>query len=229
MINRFILYSPYGSDNFFQSGWWIYRIKINDYQLMTIFWNLLLIAVPYFLSYLLISYWDKSRFEKLYQKLAALILSFFWLIFIPNTAYIITEVRHLFNFCPLDAPFAVCETKAWIIMFFFSYAAVGWVSFYYLVDQMKSLTQKIFGRRAAFFFLILIVPLSALGVLLGLFHRWNSWELFIYPLDLLKNITLYFSNGAYFRHWLTFSAFLYLLYGAGKLVFKDKFSGKKNV
>jgi uncharacterized membrane protein len=219
---RFINDSIYGSDNFFQGDNWFYHIKIGDYQLATVFFNLLLILIPFGIYKLLVWYWQRTRFIKPSQKILAGLAFFFWLIFIPNTAYVISEVRHLLNYCPTGAAFKVCEQGAWIILFFFTYAVIGLISYYYLLAAMSRLFEKIFGKTAARIFILAIIPVIALGVLLGLLNRWNTWELFIYPLDLMKTLISYVSVPQNLGNWLIYSLFLYIFYFGGNRLFKDR-------
>jgi len=218
---RYINDSIYGTDNFFQGNNWFYQIKIGDYQLATVFFNLFLILIPLAIYALLIRYWRRTRFIKPAQKILAGLAFFFWLIFIPNTAYVISEVRHLLNYCPTAAAFKVCEQGAWVILFFFTYATIGLISYYYLLAAMRRLIENIFGKKIAQVFVIAVIPTIALGMLLGLLNRWNSWELFIYPLDLFNTLITYISYPQNFYNWLIFSGFLYLFYFGGNYLFKD--------
>lgn len=216
----FINYANSNSDKFFQSDLWLYRVRVNDYQVITIAWNIMLIAVPFLLAFLLIRWWGLNRFARIYDKLGALLLFAFWLIFIPNTVYVISEVRHLVNYCPEINIFKVCEQSAWMILFFFTYGLIGWVSFYYLLEQMKQLVAAIWGARAGWVFLVLMIPASALGMLLGLLHRWNSWELFLYPKLLLATIWPYFTTGNGAANWFIFTVFLLIFYASGRLILR---------
>jgi uncharacterized membrane protein len=198
-------------------------LNINGYQLITVFWNLFLLIIPYILVVWLKRYRRRTGFKKIQQKIVAVILGFVWLIFIPNTAYIINDVRHLINYCPINSPFRVCAEKAWMIMFFFVYASIGWVAFVYLLNQMKDFIIDLFSKKTAKIFIIGVIPMISLGVLLGLLNRWNSWEIFIYPAEFLRHILVYFTDCVYFGNWLIFTVFLYVLYYGGNYLFKEKF------
>ncbi len=221
MINRYINNTNFNVDNFLNGDWWIYKLTINDYKVVVICWNLLLLFVPYFLCNLIIKYWHQNKFKKFYQKILALGLGFIWLLFIPNTAYIITDIRHLLNYCPLDSPHKVCPENVWMIIFFFFYASFGWVAYVYLVNQMKEFLAKAWGRKISLLYTWLVIPFISLGVLLGLINRWNSWEFFIYPINLFKNVSVYFTSLDYFINWLIFTIFLYILYWGGNLVMNN--------
>ncbi|MEA3463968.1 MAG: DUF1361 domain-containing protein [Patescibacteria group bacterium] len=181
-------------------------------------WNLLLLVIPFFLCGNLIKLWQKSKFSKCRQKLAAVCLYFVWLLFIPNSAYIITDIRHLLNFCPLNQ-YKICIENAWMIMFFFSYSVIGWVAFVYLINQMKILVNEIWGKLAVKIYIWLIAPIVSLGVLLGLINRWNSWEALIYPIAIAKDALKYFTDFVYFKNWIIFTIFLYILYFTGNYLF----------
>lgn len=221
MIDRYINKSIYSVDNFFQSNNWLYRLKINDYQIVTIFWNLALMVVPWLATLIMIKLWQETRFKRLGAKLAGLALFFVWLIFIPNTAYVMTEVRHLIDYCPRDSQFQVCVPNAWMSIFFFIYACFGWVFFVYLINQQRALIEQLWNRTIGWLFTIVLIPMIALGLLLGLLNRWNSWEFFIYPLDFFRTIPVYWQEEAYFTNWLFFTIFLYILYWVGRQLFKE--------
>jgi uncharacterized membrane protein len=187
-----------------------------------VFWNLSLLIIPYFLVFYLKKYWELTGFKKVHQKIAAVILAFVWLLFIPNAAYIINDVRHIANYCLIDSPFRVCAENAWMIMFFFVYAALGWIAFVYLLNQMKNFIKTLYNKKIAKIFTAIIIPIISLGVLLGLLNRWNSWEVFIYPADFTGHVLLYFSDFTYFINWLAYSLFFYLLYYGGNYLFREK-------
>jgi len=193
---------------------------VNRYQLVTVIWNIFLIFVPLAAYRILRSRWRRGGLAKVGGKIFGLILFFFWFLFFPNTAYIITDVRHLLNYCPLGSPNQVCPANAWMIMFFFTYSAIGWASFYYLLVMMSGLIKEIFSDFWRKAFIVFTIPLAALGVLLGLLNRFNSWDVFLYPGLFWRAVWFYFSRLDYFIDWAAFSLFLSLLYLAGRAIFK---------
>lgn len=196
------------------------NIAINDYKLITVVWNIFLALLPLAFYILLRLYWRRTGLMKFYQKTAAVVLFIFWLLFFPNTAYIITDIRHLLNYCPLDSQDRVCPANAWMIIVFFTYASFGWVSFYFLLKLMSDLANEIIKRLRPCFFAALVIPLTSLGVLLGLLNRFNSWDIFLYPFWIWRVFLIYLLDINYFIDWLIFSLFLYLLYFAGDAIFK---------
>jgi len=211
----------YNFDNFFHENFWPESFFVNDYPVLVILWNILLLFIPFLLCVYLIKFWQRSGFRKLWQKTLALFLGFLLLIFIPNTAYIITDVRHLAKYCPISSASHICPENVWMIMFFFVYAIFGWVALVVLLNQMKKFIIEIRSRKIGDIFIWLIIPLISLGVLLGLVSRFNSWEFFLYPTAILESMLVYFIDFVYFMNWLAFTAGLYILYFFGNWLFKD--------
>lgn len=219
-MDRIINYSFLNLDNFYDHYPALAELAVNRYQLITVVWNIFLVLLPWAFYLLLKSHWRRTGLRKFSQKAAAVVLFIFWLLFFPNAAYIITDVRHLLNYCPLDSPNKVCADNAWMIIFFFTYSSFGWVSFYYLLKSMSSLFNEVFNRLSPNFFAVLVIPISSLGVLVGLLNRFNSWDIFLFPLWFLRVLAVYFSDINYFIDWFVFTIFLYLLYFAGEVIFK---------
>lgn len=215
--------SFFSIEKFLTANPFLRRLSINDYPVLMIVWNLLLLAVPFFLFVLLESYWRDNKFKNLKEKIIASCLFFLWLIFIPNTVYIITTVRHLLNYCPAGSynPFIdVCPANVWMIIFFFIYASLGWIFFVLFLRQMKDFLKKVFNKNIACLFIAIVIPLISLGVLLGLINRFNSWDAFLHPLAILKTMLIYITDVHYFGNFLVFTLGLYALYFAGEFLFK---------
>lgn len=221
MNNCNINNSLFSLDNFFYNNAWVDNYSINGYSILAILWNIFLLIIPFLLCLLLIRYWKNNKLKKYYQKILAAVIGVLWLIFIPNTAYIITDIRHLLNYCESDCFLNVCIKNAWMIMFFFIYACVGWVSFVILLNQMKRFIIKLWGEKIGSIFVFFIIPIISLGVLLGLINRWNSWEFFIYPSKIAASILVHFTDIDYFRNWIVFTVCLYILYYIGNWLFKN--------
>jgi len=211
---------------FMENFLWFDKLTINGFGLTVILWNLILAFMPLIIILYLRKYWRQTNFSKFYQKIISFLLGFIWLLFIPNSAYLIMDVRNLMDYCPLNSSERVCPEHAWMILFFFSYAAIGWVTFYHLVRLMRDFLEEIFNRFTAKAFIICLIPLMSLGILLGLLDRWNSWDIFLFPKNVLNDIISYITTWQRFFDWLLFSLFFYILYLAGGLLFKFPAKGK---
>jgi uncharacterized membrane protein len=218
MPNRFINESIF---NYIFYNEWASVLAVNQYPLLIIIWNLLLLLIPFIIVRALSSYYfKKGQDSNVFSWPVLGVGGLVWLLFIPNSAYIITGVRHLMGYCPLGSFRDVCVDNAWMIMFFFIYAASGWIFFVLLMNQMRDFLIKISNKKIAGIFVYATIPAIALGVLLGLINRFNSWEIFFEPLIIFKVMLIYVTNLTYFINWLAFTLGLYILYIAGNILFK---------
>jgi uncharacterized membrane protein len=195
---------------------------VNNYPFIMIVWNILLAMVPFGFFIIFSAYWKKTKFLKIGQKILASLIFLLWFIFLPNALYLITDIRHLINFCPVSSPLNVCVNGAWEIMFFFIYGAFGWAFFVIYLNQMRDLLAKIFSKTTSKIIILAAIPILSLGVLFGLTERYNSWDFFLYPLAIFQNLLRYMSSWQYFRNWLVFTAGYYILYFFGTVIFKTK-------
>jgi uncharacterized membrane protein len=201
---------------------------VNDYPFVMMVWNILLATVPFGFFLFFSVHWRKTKFKKTGQKILAALIFLLWLVFLPNAAYLVADVRHLLNYCPVGSPLNVCVRGVWEIMFFFVYSVFGWVFFVIYLEQMRGLLAEIFTPRAARIITLLIIPLLALGVLFGLTERANSWDFFFLPLSIYQNLLRYMTHLDYFRNWLVFTAGYYVLYFFGTVIFKTKMEKNGN-
>lgn len=204
----------------------IFYLSINDYPITMIFWNIFLLCIPFFLGYLLIKLFNKTKFKSRKDRIKAFIIAFFWILFAPNVPYLITDMRHISGFCP-GTYYQICVQGAWMIPVFFLYSVLGWISYVFLINQMKSLIKRIWGELGVSVYLWLISPIFSLGLLLGLVNRLNTWDIIISPYKVLSEALLYFQNWTYFKNLLIYTFFLYLIYFIGNILFKQEINLKK--
>lgn len=217
--------APGSIDMAFENWSFLSILKVNGYPVLSLIWNVALLLLPLGLMIALERYYQQTKFRTLFQQLVAGFLGLFWLAFIPNAAYIITDVRHLTDpYCKMSFYYRVCNEQAWAIIVFFAYAVVGWFSLVWLVRRMRALLIKAQDRRTGDFFIIGLMPLVSLGVMLGLIERWNSWQILTSPRLIFVSSLSYFSDPVKFKNWLIFTIFLYLLYWAGDKLFVPNLS-----
>lgn len=194
----------------------LWQTQINGYPVSVILWNFILAALAVFVTYWLVNF---LRLKKK-NYLAIILLSVMWLLLAPNTAYILTDARHIIGFCPISEFGNVCVGNAWMVIFFFAFAAVGWPTFLVTIRPLRIAIQRMYGVVMSWVFIVLIIPVIALGVLIGLVNRWNSWEVLTDPLAIMYTIFTYFIDLTYLTNWLIISVLLYILYFSGEKLFK---------
>lgn len=139
-------------------------------------WNLLLAFIPYYITKKLMTRpaWIENKW-----KLAA--ASLLWLLFIPNSFYIITDLFHLGKYD---------EAPRWFdLTLIFSFAWNGLVFGIVSVKQMESIVLLSYpAPRYGWLFIYFIMWLNALGIYIGRFLRFNSWDIITNPFSLLNEI-----------------------------------------
>src|SRR6266508_4122396 len=138
-----------------------------------LFWNLVLAWTPYWLS--LWAGANQRRHPREWWRLLA--PGALWLLFFPNAPYIVTDLVHLRERPPVPLWFDIGLLAAFML----SGCFLAVVS----LHIMQTLVRRLAGSLASWLFVGIAVGLSGLGVYLGRLQRWNSWDIVIYPRDVL--------------------------------------------
>lgn len=158
----------------FSLGLSLFRFILTDSQMFLFLnWNLFLAFIPWIISTLIIV-------NNYNNKLHLFLLIIIWLLFFPNSPYILTDLFHLriSNAAPIWYDLVVVLSFAWTGLLF------GFLS---LMD-IEELLNKYFGRKTIILFTISFLFLAAFGIYLGRFLRWNSWDIISNPFGLFNDI-----------------------------------------
>jgi uncharacterized membrane protein len=133
---------------------------------------------------------------------------FFWLIFFPNAPYIITDFLHL-----KDRP----GIPIWYdILMLASFAWTGCFLAIASLRTMQNIVKNHVGPVISWLFAGFVLTLGGLGIYLGRFSRWNSWDIFTSPKEILYDVASRvmnpFSNLNFIGFTLIFTAFLLVCY-----------------
>jgi uncharacterized membrane protein len=131
-------------------------------------WNLFLAWVPLVLA---LAVYDGARRGTTASPLAA--LGVMWLLFLPNAPYIVTDLKWLGRYDSGTHWFdpALIGAAAAIGL------ALGFLSLYLVQAVVTTRLGRLAGWALAFGALVA----SGVGVYLGRFERWNSWDVFTEP------------------------------------------------
>jgi uncharacterized membrane protein len=166
-------------------------------------WNLLLAYVP-----LMIANW-LNRHEVLMRNKFTLMLSVFaWLLFMPNSFYILTDLFHLRT---------ADGNRSWFdLTLLLSFAWNGILFGIISIWKMEMLLKRTKGRFASAVLIFGVMWLNAFGVYIGRFLRFNSWDIIFNPFPLLTDITEMVMNPYDYKSaWavsLCFACFTSILY-----------------
>ena len=172
--------------------------------LFILIWNLFLAWIPYVCSLAItFLYLRRSR-----AWLALLVLAGVWFLFLPNAPYLVTDFMHLEERppVPLWYDIGLFASFAWTGCF------LGIVS----LNQIQKIVKRFVGRTFSWLFVLGTVGLSGLGIYLGRFLDWNSWDLILRPHSVLSDIAIRFVHPVQYRQTfgfsLLFAAFILVCY-----------------
>jgi uncharacterized membrane protein len=149
----------------------------NSEDYSALIWNLGLAWIPFiFASIAFMISWSRKL---LY--LVVPVCAFLWLLFFPNAPYILTDFQHLSTNAN-NAP--LWYDVLMLIWFSWTGLLLGVVSLFF----MQEIVTGAFGRKAGWVFAVLVTLLSSIGIILGRFYRWNSWDVFGDPRPIAYDI-----------------------------------------
>jgi len=138
--------------------------------------NLFLAWLPYILSVLAASAYrlHPNRWWVI------LVLGFFWLVFFPNAPYMVTDFYHLDPRPPIPLWFDI----SLIAIFAFTGCFLAIAS----LRSIHIIIERFLGKFIGWLFALFTLGLGSLGVYLGRFSRFNSWDILLEPKPVLKDI-----------------------------------------
>lgn len=129
-------------------------------------WNLFLAWIPFVIAYFIYITSVQRRWLYLIVPASALL----WLVFFPNAPYILTDLQHL-SHAGGDVP--VWYDVILLIWFVFTGLFLGMVSLF----LMQEIVRREFGHWTGWGFVLAVAGLTSIGVYMGRFLRWNSWDI----------------------------------------------------
>jgi len=138
-------------------------------------WNLFLAWVPFVLALIV---YDRARAGASTSALwGAAVL---WLLFLPNAPYLVTDLKYIDGFGGVQALYDV--------VLLVSAAATGLLLGLTSLFLMHAVARRIVGAFSAWAFVVGVLVLSSFGIYLGRVQRWNSWDVFVRPGSLFRDI-----------------------------------------
>ncbi len=146
-------------------------------SLMFVFlpWNLFLAWIPFLLAMALseMNNNGNSRIKKLGVFSA-------WLLFFPNSPYILTDLFHL----RLRS-----EIPLWFdLVLILSFAWNGLLLGYSSLFEIQKILRRRLSANVVNFFISCLMVLCSFGIYLGRYPRYNSWDILTNPITLFSDI-----------------------------------------
>ncbi|MBN8655503.1 MAG: DUF1361 domain-containing protein, partial [Anaerolineae bacterium] len=185
----------------------------DDYAFLI--WNLFLAWLPLVMSYLASSFASKRRFVAITVPVAAML----WLLFFPNAPYIITDLFHLRH--PRETIPIWFDT---LLINWFAWTGVLLGVFSLFI--MHDIVRKACGRITGWLFVLVVGTLSGVGIYIGRFLRWNSWDVILHPYDRLREMLYYalhpsLQSVVFISIFSSLFIFIYITTYAFGLLFQD--------
>ncbi|GAB3315048.1 DUF1361 domain-containing protein [Larkinella ripae] len=175
-------------------------VRFNPFFFRMLSWNLFLAWIPLIAALVLREGLENRQLPRwaLWPGLA------FWLLFLPNSPYIITDLFHVRS---------VSEETVWFdTMMIFMCALTGLLTGLYSQLLIHRMLQPRLGHRQTWAVMIGCLLLTSFGVYLGRYIRLNSWDLFTNPLDLAQLIGQSLVNSFALKLTLSYTFALVTLY-----------------
>ena len=145
-------------------------------------WNLFLAWIPVVAAYLLQRVFSSNPSD--WPKLLG--LGMVWLLFLPNSPYILTDFVHLEDRSMSGHDIHLLYDAALIFAFALTGLLNGFVSLYWVHRALD----RVFHQRLGWLLVVGILALTGYGVYLGRVLRWNSWDVLTNPRSLAKDVVL---------------------------------------
>lgn len=136
-------------------------------------WNLFLAWLPLIFAWLLV----RTLKTKPWSSWEGIMLTFLWLVFLPNSFYMVSDFIHLRE---VPAEHVLYDTVMFA-SFIFCGATLGFLSLYLVHEQLR----KRLSTRATVLIVGAILLLCSFAIYLGRNLRWNTWDILINPAGLL--------------------------------------------
>jgi uncharacterized membrane protein len=139
-------------------------------------WNLFLAWIPFVCSILMA--WQARRAPRQWWRV--LPLGAVWLLFLPNAPYLVTDIGHIRH---IDS-FSLWYDTVLV-------AAFAWTGCFLAAASLHivhGIVRESVGAAGGWLVVGATAMLSGLGVYLGRFRRWNSWDVLTHPAGIVRDI-----------------------------------------
>lgn len=203
--------------------YFVWTVLINNFRHSYMLWNVFLAWIPLELASFLMNLADEKEKRRKY-KVLIIVISLLWLLFYPNSPYIITDFIHLssnkyYMDNPAYTPYSSLprtvfndDPVIWFDLFTIGVGVwIGYMTGFISLFINQRLVGKLFSRSACWCFVIVINFLSGFAIYLGRFIRWNSWDIIFNPKNILE-ILASDLHGRSFLFTVLFGVFNLVLY-----------------
>jgi uncharacterized membrane protein len=170
----------------------------HEHEFAYMIWNLALAWIALGISL----YLERTVNRVSWSSWSALIVTLIWILFLPNTFYMVTDFIHVLELAPAQLLFGVFMLSSFIL----NGVLLGMISVYLVHRELL----KRLASRTAWLLVASILLLCSFAMYIGRELRWNSWDIVASPSSLLFDVTDRLLNAKDHPHMLvtTFSFFI---------------------
>lgn len=191
---------------------------VSPLKMIWVVWNVFLAVIPVGLAHLM--EWAAARDGRRIgpsRQAALLLIGTAWLLFMPNTCYLLTEWRHFLErlqYTDMNVRWQGDSRAALSLMlqtlFYLAYSGIGVLCFALAIRPVA----RIAGRYGAtvWIWAIPFYLLMSLGVYLGLILRFNSWDFLNRPGEIWSAVLGLAERPSLSLVVVLFAGFLWLMY-----------------
>lgn len=156
----------------------LFRVASSDStRYIFLIWNLFLAAIPAFFAY-----WLAERLKtKPWKSPKQIGLTVAWLLFLPNSFYIITDFIHLRENFEADYMYDIVMFTVFVI----SGLVFGFMSLFMVHTQLV----KRLKTNTSHKIIAVILLACSFAIYLGRYSRWNTWDVIFKPAGLLFDVS----------------------------------------
>ncbi|HSH17964.1 MAG TPA: DUF1361 domain-containing protein [Candidatus Saccharimonadales bacterium] len=172
-LGRTLLFSSLVSIGLYAGG----VLQNNNYSYSYMLWNLFLAWIPLVLTVALLRMLRRKRWSS-WQGIG---LSLAWLLFLPNSFYMVSDLIHLQDELRVD----VLYDSVMLTSFVLNGLLLGYISLYLFHLELKKRLPRKTARNMVGFVLLL----CSFAIYLGRELRWNSWDVLVNPAGILFDVS----------------------------------------
>ncbi len=162
-------------------------------------WNIFLASISVILGYLTL---------KVKPKAPKLLLILIFILFIPNTIYIVTDLAHLIQRWNQVENWARIVVSIQYLIFI----PIGFLTFIYSMKLLEKNLVKLDKRFRSKTIMIVMNFIVAFGVVIGRVQRANSWEIITNPVKIFQNLLVTLTSFNLIAYVLALGLFCNILY-----------------
>lgn len=188
-----------------------YRNGTLDYWYLV--YNLALALIPLLFSFIIVRLLRRHA----WKNWRVILVGILWLLFLPNSFYIVTDFIHV-----ADGPRVDIVQDVVMLM---QFSVLGLVAGFISVDMLQRRWGVKYGAKSAMALVVVVLFLSSLAIYLGRELRWNSWDIVFHPWEVLRDALLLWVDPGSFpgAFWMIGSYFgmlatLYLMWWYGRRI-----------